>query len=143
MTLADGRVLTRRLAYNESLRWDPNDGDTFFNLAVDLKDGEQFVLWDGRSMNKFGLFVEALFCDPKNVKFQTVMKRYAPSTFMWTRRLNSNVFGQKTNVLFATLLLGVQRLEEAGTLPLTHYTMLENMLELWTWGLRMELEGKP
>ena len=40
----------------------------------------------------------------------------------------------EANVLFATLLLGVQRLEEVGLLPLAHQAMLEEMLECWTWG---------
>ena len=48
------------------------------------------------------------------------------------------LFSLKTNVLFATLLLGVQRLEEAGVLLLAHQAMLEDMLECWTladdWG---------
>ena len=39
------------------------------------------------------------------------------------------MFLQKTNVLFATLLLGVQRLEETGVLPQAHQAMLEDMLE--------------
>ena len=41
----------------------------------------------------------------------------------------------RVNVLFATLLLGLQRLETGGVLPPTHYSMLEDMLsEGWTWG---------
>ena len=37
-----------------------------------------------------------------------------------------------TNTLFATLLLGLQRLESTGLLPLAHQAMLEDMLEGWT-----------
>ena len=39
---------------------------------------------------------------------------------------------QRTKVLFAALLLGLQRLEETGVLPLAHHSMLEDMLEGWT-----------
>ena len=48
----------------------------------------------------------------------------------WTRRSHTR-FSEHTNALFATLLLGVQRLEEVG-LPLAHQAMLEEMLECWT-----------
>jgi len=37
-----------------------------------------------------------------------------------------------TNRLFATLLLGLQRLEAEGVLPPAHHSMLEDMLEGWT-----------
>ena len=36
--------------------------------------------------------------------------------------------------LFAMLLLGLQRLETAGVLAPAHHSMLEDMLEGWTWG---------
>ena len=49
----------------------------------------------------------------------------------WTRGSHA-LFLRETNVLFATLLLGVQRLEETGVLPQAHQAMLEAMLEDWT-----------
>ena len=58
---------------------------------------------------------------------------------VWTRRTHAS-FESATNRLFATLLLGVQRLEEAGVLLLAHQAMLEDMLECWTWGNTEELE---
>ena len=36
-------------------------------------------------------------------------------------------------MLFGTLLLGLQRLETAGVLPPAHHSMLEDMLEGWTY----------
>ena len=51
----------------------------------------------------------------------------------WTRRSHTALFQGRTNILFATLLLGLQRLETAGVLPLAHHSMLEDMLEAWTW----------
>ena len=42
------------------------------------------------------------------------------------------MFSRSTNALCGTLLLGVQRLEETGVLPLAHQAMLEAMLEAWT-----------
>jgi hypothetical protein len=43
-------------------------------------------------------------------------------------------FGDQTNELFATLLLGLQRLEDTSELPLAHQAMLEEMLEHWKYG---------
>ena len=37
------------------------------------------------------------------------------------------------HVLFATLLLGLQRLEETSIVQAAHNIMLEDMLESWTW----------
>jgi len=45
---------------------------------------------------------------------------------------NHHEFGYQTNKLFATLLLGIQRLEDTAGLPLAHQAMLEEMLECWT-----------
>ena len=36
-------------------------------------------------------------------------------------------------MLFATLLLGLQRLEETSVVQEAHNIMLEDMLERWTW----------
>lgn len=52
---------------------------------------------------------------------------------LWTRQNHATMFSQDTNTLFATLLLGLQRLETTEVLPLAHYSMLEDMLECWTW----------
>ena len=38
----------------------------------------------------------------------------------------------KTNKLFATLFMGIQRLEDTTGLPLAHQAMLEEILECWT-----------
>jgi ankyrin repeat protein len=51
----------------------------------------------------------------------------------WTR-MNHFDFSGKTNILFGTLFLGIQRLEQNYTLPLAHQAMLEEMLEVWTFG---------
>ena len=56
---------------------------------------------------------------------------------VWTRRTHAS-FQPATNRLFAALLLGVQRLEEAGVLLLAHQAMLEDMLECWTRGYDRE-----
>ena len=51
----------------------------------------------------------------------------------WTRLTHALLFsdGHKTNILFAALLLGLQRLETAGVLPPAHQSMLEDILEGW------------
>jgi len=56
----------------------------------------------------------------------------------WTRLNHAAIFNTSSNVLFATLLLGLQRLEAAGVLPPAHQSMLDawrtDMLEGWTLG---------
>jgi hypothetical protein len=64
----------------------------------------------------------------------------------WKPSRHIALFPGTTNKLFATLFLGIQRLEDTGRLPLAHQAMLEEMLECWTlkydeecWILRLRL----
>ena len=58
-----------------------------------------------------------------------------PGAQAWTRQSHSLAFGDmQVNLLFGTLLLGLQRLETDVVLPRAHQSMLEDMLEGWTWG---------
>lgn len=41
-------------------------------------------------------------------------------------------FHIRTNALFCTFLLGIQRLEDEGKIPLAHQAMIEDMLTFWT-----------
>ena len=50
---------------------------------------------------------------------------------------------QKSNALFGTLLLAMQRLEAVGLLPLAHQAMLEEMLEGWTRCDELDLDMSP
>ena len=50
----------------------------------------------------------------------------------WDRLTHERDFPGKTNKLFGSLLLAIQKLEESGRLPLAHQAMLEEMLEGWT-----------
>lgn len=50
----------------------------------------------------------------------------------WTRHSHAAHFPRTTNILFATLLLGLQQLETDGVLAPAHHSMLEDMLEGWT-----------
>ena len=49
----------------------------------------------------------------------------------WSRSTHSTLFSKKTHDLFANLLLGIQRLEDRGYLPLADQAMVEEMLEGW------------
>ena len=51
----------------------------------------------------------------------------------WKPSLHAD-YSPPTNKLFATLFLGIQRLEDTGVLPLAHQAMFEEMLECWTVG---------
>jgi len=57
-------------------------------------------------------------------------KRRLPDYQPWTRE-SHHTFSLATNDLFATLFLGIQRLEDTDVLPLAHQAMLEEMLECW------------
>ena len=50
-------------------------------------------------------------------------------------------FGLLTNKLFATLFLGIQRLEDTVRLPLAHQAMLEKMLECWS-GVQTDIKPR-
>jgi hypothetical protein len=80
--------------------------------------------------------LEAVGCDPDDDETKTAFLESLPLQQAWSRRSHSLVFasasvpvGKAINVLFATLLLGLQRLEAAGVLPLAHHSMLEDTLE--------------
>jgi len=52
---------------------------------------------------------------------------------------NHHKFGDRTNELFATLLLGLQRLNDSGIFKEADSMMLEEMLENWTFTDTMQL----
>jgi hypothetical protein len=63
-----------------------------------------------------------------------------PEKHTWSRQMhacgvwqNTSVAAVDTEVMFATLLRGIQRLETMGVLAPSHGSMLEDMLECWTW----------
>ena len=59
--------------------------------------------------------------------------RRSTTPYFWSRSAHSVIFSEQTNLLFVTLLLGLQRQETVGVLPLAHHSLLEDMLEGWTW----------
>lgn len=58
----------------------------------------------------------------------------------WTRVVGrygawrTHAHGRMTTKLFGTLLMGLARMERAGVVECAHKSMLEEMLECWTWG---------
>ena len=126
--------MDRRALFMEALRLRPGDAQVWCNLA-DTLDGpaDTLVLYDGRTQRRYELQLEALRLQPDSKAFQNTARAGVPDSVSWHRNTHS-AFAEKTNVLFATLLLGLQRLEEMKLLPLTHLSVLEDMLEGWTWG---------
>jgi hypothetical protein len=51
---------------------------------------------------------------------------------LWTMKYEWRDFA-RTDDMFTTLLLGIRRLETTGVLVPSHDSMLEDMLECWTW----------
>lgn len=51
----------------------------------------------------------------------------------WTRRDHELLWGERTNQMFGSLLLGLERLVSMGVLCASHGSMWEDMLEAWKW----------
>jgi len=140
--LLDGRVMMRRELFLEGMRQDPFDSSSYTCLGWDLIEKEIVFLPDGRSMGKRQLYEEALILDEDNKYALDRVKEFMVSSDTW-HRFSHKLYGHDTNVLFAVLLMGLQRLEEAQVLPLAHYSMLEDMLEGFTWFDRIFVGSTP
>lgn len=141
ITLVDGRSLTNVQLYLEALRNQhratlKNVAQTYYNLACTLPAAAQgtHTLHDGRSLCRNALLLESLRCNPDCAKTIQQLTLFLPHQHRWTRHNHAILFRKQTNALFCTLLLGLQRLEDSGVLPLAHQAMLEDMLEDWVWG---------
>ena len=133
--LTDGRTLDCRELFLESLRFKPASIRAYCQLAQNLHQGECVTMADGQSLDRVGLLLRALdYPAAAQGNVRALLRDYLPAHYAWTRRFHALLFATHTNVLFATVLLGLQRLEETGVLALTHHSMLEDMLEGWTWG---------
>ena len=140
VVLHDGRVLNKRQLYVESLRCKPTENVVYGNLSACLASNETVTLHDGRTCNSCQLYQEALRHNPQDERAKRRLIALLPLDQPWTRQSHSLVFGDlPVNRLFAALLLGLQRLETTGVLPPAHHSMLEDMLEDWTWGKSREL----
>ena len=140
ITLLDGRTLNKQQLLIEAVRCDPDVGDFYRILGAHLVSEEVALLHDGRTLGKVQLFLEALRRNPGDLKARNSLIDSLPLGQAWDRQHHSLVFGFiPVNALFATLLLGLQRLEAVGMLPPAHHSMLEDMLEGWTWGDTLEL----
>ena len=140
VTLLDGRTLDACGLLVEAIRCDPTRPMIYLSLGRLLTtDNDTVMLTDGRVMSRLTLALEARMAAVTDGIKQTDLDsfeecgRVVPASHPWSRRY-TRAFGRPTGLLFATLLLGLQRLEETGRLPLAHQAMLEDMLEGWTWG---------
>jgi len=98
-------------------------------LATYTKPCESTTLHDGRVLNNNKLFIEALKCNDED----SLLHHYEISHDEPWCISSHRAFG-KSNALFATLFLGLQKLEETGVIPLAHQAMFEEMLECYTYG---------
>lgn len=137
VTLHDGRTFSKEQLYIEAIAQNTNCRNAYHNLGILIR-GNTVKLKDGRTLSKRACFEEALRCDPSYSSALEQLEMLLPPTEPWSRRKHAIIFQKatKTNQLFATLFLGLQRLEEAGVLALAHHAMLEDMLECWTWADR-------
>jgi len=135
VTLADGRCFsTERQLYLEALKHDDNHGYAYCNLWVLSRDrGVARRLLDGRWLRPHQFLEEALRSDPGDGYAYGYLRHMMPHREPWTRRSHAAGHWESSNYVFAALLLGLQRLEETGVLLATHHSLLEDMLENWTW----------
>jgi len=154
VALHDGRTLNRLQLFVEALRYANSDLGSaaklckYIGSCLHISGDETVTLHDGRTLNLPQLYAENLYynyvcgrsdAEPDSCYLPASYLRFIPSNYTWNRTWASSRFGggpafAPTNVLFATLLLGLQRLETSGGLPPAHHSMLEDMLEGWTWG---------
>lgn len=112
--------------YREALRCDPTCPPANYNFLL----ARAGVLCSDVEPTRQSLCRAALrgdhTCSPAYALLCSEIDPASP----WSRTAH---VGSNTNILFATLLLGVQRLEDTETLPLAHQAMLEEMLTCWLW----------
>ena len=83
--------------------------------------------------------------DARILSYMRAHMKESPHTSTWSRHTHSTLWAMTpyvrgnpicatyTTRLFTTLLLGIRRLELTGVLVPSHDSMLEDMLECWTW----------
>ena len=138
--LPDGRTLTKIELLIEAIKYNPFFYGSYRALANTVPNNIFNVrLYDGRIMNKCQLYMETLIVnniittDSAIEKTKIYIRSNLPKSTYWSIRTHL-VYEKKTNHLFATLLLSIQKLEEKNILPLAHQAMFEDMLTLWTYG---------
>lgn len=128
--------LNRRQLFLQALNCNDRICHSYLCLAWDAGPTETIQLLDGRRFSKQDLQIEAVICQPNNEDAVLRLKSHMDSKFSqtlnWDRRKHV-IFPMKTNILFGTFFLALQRLEDTGVLPLAHQAMLEDVLEGWTW----------
>ena len=136
VVLPNGRTLDKQDLILEALRCNPNDSYLYQDLADTMPEWDtRIALPDGRVLDSSGLLLNAVRCDPSNRVASWSLRASLSPRYPWSHLFHSLILRtMPVNVLFATLLLGLQRLEMAGTLLSAHHSMLEDMLEAWTWG---------
>lgn len=136
IALRDGRVLSSRQLYESAIAIEPDNVIAYRNLAGLVPPGGLLTMSDGRQLSKRALLMQVLRCDPySDVTYGRLCRLVEPKE-PWSRATHPLYARTATNVLFATLLLGLQRLEDAGRLALGHHSVLEDALEGWTFADR-------
>ena len=128
ITLPDGRSVDDRMLYLESLKC-KYTSPSLINLGLCLSDTESICIPDGRIVNKYDLYLEALKYDADRYDIRNELKNIKVP---WSRRKHEcHLYSIGTNILFATLFLGIQTLEEKGVVTLAHQAVFEDMLQYW------------
>jgi len=130
------RVWTKTDLLKTGVQLDPQYENGLRNLAIIAGETGPVTMDNGRVMDEMALMEEALLCAANTDRAKSIRDwivcRVA-GTHAWKRRTHEAMWGMRTQLLFAALLLGFQRLEAHEVIPPAHHSMLEEMLEGWTW----------
>ena len=115
----------------KALVLNPEDSNSYIDLAKCTPKDSYVIFPDGRKMNRYNLYLDGLKYNPNRHDVRTILR----SQFLnpWTRMKHSlSLYNVKINLLFATLFLGLQKLEDMKKIIPAHQAMFEDMLEKYT-----------
>ena len=121
-----------------AIKYNPNNVSAYCNLGHILPhytlDIPSITLDDGRVLNWIDLYICALELNFFNFRLDYYIGTVTSSIVFikrpWTRRYHSlGLYGKNINILIATLLLGMQMLEDQKIIAPSHHMMIEDMFD--------------
>jgi len=137
-----GEMFGRVELYIQAIRVEPTRIDTWLNLSYAMEGpGQQVEVFEGQWFDKLGVLAKAMHCGgPEHFGLFEVLDSLLASENKGWRRVDHDLYWRgPTNVLFGTLLAGLQKLEVAGEIWPCHYSTWEDMLACWTWSDALKL----
>ena len=126
VTLFNGRICNREQLLIDAIYCNPTCSYAYYLLSKIIDN--DIILRDGQVFDKYhlGLVSYKLRQSPYVYLYLKKLKPY------WNHEAHAvGLYERDTNILFATLLLAIQKLEDDGKLCLAHQAMFEEMLGYW------------